>query len=159
MQYGECVHYQHNAIKQIHNMTTINNYLQEETNKLINDCDVFFAFSQSQMKEGIDKLKEKYNSTADNKLKLTDIGSGGFIPSINLDKYIQGHKDIDKQYKKLKKDEKAKNEYILYELHNHEVFYTGNINDFCSTYMSDIPKEEIISVYKSHTKSKCGCNK
>lgn len=142
-------------------MTTINNYLQEETNKLITDCDVFFAFSVSQMQEGIDKLKAtgKYNITADNKLKLTDIGAGGFIPSINLDKYIKGHKDIQKEYKKMKKDEKARKDYILYELHNHEVFYTGDINTFCSTYMSDIPKDEIIRVYKSHSKSTCGCNK
>ncbi len=142
-------------------MTTINNYLQEATNKLITDCDVFFAFSTSQMKEGIDKLKltGKYNISTDNKLKLTDIGSGGFIPSQNVDNYIQGHKDIQKEYKKMKKDEKTLNDYILYELHNHEVFYTGNINDFCSTYMSDIPKEKIINVYKSHSKSTCGCNK
>ena len=137
------------------------NYLQEATNKLINDCDVFFAFSTSQLKEGINKLKlsGKYNITADNKLKLTDIGSGGFIPSINVDKYIQGNKDIQKEYKKMKKDIKATDDYILYELHNHEVFYTGNINDFCSTYMSDIPKEQILSIYKSHNKAKCRCNK
>lgn len=142
-------------------MTTINNYLQDETNKLITDCDVFFAFSTSQMQEGIDKLKlsGKYNITPENKLKLTDIGAGGFIPSVNLDKYIQCHKDIQKEYKKMKKDEKALNDYILYELHNHEVFYTGDINTFSETYMSDVPKEKIISVYKSHTKSKCGCNK
>lgn len=142
-------------------MTTINNYLQEATNKLITDCDVFFAFSQSQLKEGIDKLKAtgKYNITAENKLKLTDIGSGGFMPSVNVDKYIQGNKDIQKEYKRMKKDEKAIKDYILYELHNHEVFYTGDLNTFCSTYMDDVPKEKIISVYKSHAKSACGCNK
>lgn len=140
-------------------MTTIKNFLQEETNKLINECDVFFAFSNSQLKEGIDKLREKYNVTPENKLKLTDIGAGGFIPSINLDKYIKGHKNIDKQYKQLKKDEKARKEYILYELHNHEVFYTGNINTFCEEYMKDIPKEEILAIYKSHNKSACKCNK
>lgn len=111
------------------------------------------------MKEGIDKLKEKYNITPENKLKLADIGSGGFIPSINLEKYIQGHKDIQKEYKKMKKDEKALNDYILYELHNHEVFYTHAIETFCTEYMSDVPREQILSIYKSHNKSKCGCNK
>ena len=142
-------------------MTNIKTYLQESTNKLITECDVFFAFSQSQLKEGIDKLKlsGKYNITAEDKLKLTDIGAGGFIPSVNVEKYIQGNKDINKEYKRMKKDEKARKEYILYELHNHEVFYTGNINTFCEDYMNDIPKEQIINVYKSHAKSVCGCNK
>lgn len=136
---------------------TIKNYLQEETNKLINDCHVFFAFSTAQFKEGIDNLREKGVLLVGE--KVTDIGAGGYIPNKFVDKYIQGHKDIQKEYKKLKKDEKAKNEYILYELHNHEVFYTGDINTFCSTYMTDIPKEQILSVYKSHAKGKCGCNR
>lgn len=138
-------------------MTTINNYLQEATEKHINDCNVFWAFGIEQFKEGINKLKE--SGVLLEGEKVTDIGSGGFMPSKNVQKYIQGNKDIDKEYKKMKKDEKALNDYILYELHNHEVFYTGNINDFCSTYMSDVPKEKIISVYKSHSKSTCGCNK
>lgn len=138
-------------------MTTINNYLQEATNKLITDCDVFFAFSVSQMQEGINKLKEKGILLPGE--KVTDIGAGGYIPSKNVQKYIQGNKDIQKEYKRMKKDEKAKTEYILYELHNHEVFYTGNINTFCSTYMSDIPRDQVLSVYKSHAKSACGCNK
>lgn len=138
-------------------MTTIKTYLQEATNKHLEDCGAFWAFGVGQFKEGIAKLKEK-GILLDGE-KVTDIGAGGFIPSKNVQKYIQGHKDIDKEYKKMKKDEKARKEYILYELHNHEVFYTGNINIFCSTYMSDIPEEEIISVYKSHSKSKCGCNK
>lgn len=138
-------------------MTTIKNYLQEETNKLITDCNVFFAFSTEQFKEGIAKLKEKGILLEGE--KVTDIGAGGFIPSKNVQKYIQGNKDINTEYKKMKKDEKAKKEYILYELHNHEVFYTGDINTFCSTYMSDIPKEQILAVYKSHAKSTCGCNK
>lgn len=138
-------------------MTTINNYLQEETNKLINDCDVFWAFGTEQFKEGIAKLKES-GALLEGE-KVTDIGSGGFMPSKNVKKYIQGHKDIDKEYKRLKKDEKALNDYILYELNNHEVFYTGDIETFCTDYMGDIPKEKIISVYKSHSKSTCGCNK
>lgn len=123
----------------------------------MNDCNVFWAFGTEQFKEGIAKLKES-GALLEGE-KVTDIGAGGFMPSKNVKKYIQGHKDIDAEYKKMKKDEKAKKEYILYELHNHEVFYTGNINDFCSTYMNDIPKEDIISVYKSHAKSVCGCNK
>ena len=138
-------------------MTNINNYLQTATNKHLDDCSAFWAFSTEQFKEGIAKLKE--SGTLLEGEKVTSIGAGGYIPSKNVDRYIQGHKDIDKEYKRMKKDEKAIKDYILYELHNHEVFYTGNINDFCSTYMSDIPKEQIISVYKSHTKSKCGCNK
>lgn len=138
-------------------MTTINTFLTEATNKHINDCNVFFAFGDSQFKEGIQKLKES-GILLDGE-KVTSIGAGGFIPSKNVQKYIQGHKDIQKEYKQMKKDEKALNDYILYELHNHEVFYTGNINEFCFTYMSDVPKEKIISIYKSHTKSKCGCNK
>lgn len=138
-------------------MITINNYLQEATNKLITECDVFFAFSTEQFKEGIANLKEKGVLLEGE--KVTDIGAGGYIPSKNVQKYIQGNKDIQKEYKRMKKDEKAIKDYILYELHNHEVFYTGDINTFCSTYMSDVPREKILSVYKSHTKSKCGCNK
>lgn len=138
-------------------MTTINTYLQEATNKLMDECNVFWAFGTEQFKEGISKLKES-GALLEGE-KVTEIGAGGFMPSKNVKKYVQGHKDIQAEYKRMKKDAKARTDYILYELHNHEVFYTGDVNTFCSTYMADIPKDEIISVYKSHNKSKCGCNK
>lgn len=135
----------------------INNFLREETDKLIKECHMFFAFSHEQLKEGLDNLKA--NGVLLQGEKVTDIGAGGFMPSKFVEKYIQGQKDIDKEYKKLKKDEKAKKEYILYELHNHEVFYTGDLNTFCTYTMTDIPREQIVSVYKSHSKSTCGCYK
>jgi hypothetical protein len=120
----------------------------DDLNKLFEELGVFWAFGNEQFKAGLDKLIET------NKLKpgekIVDIGAGGFMPKNNLDAFIKGNKEITEAYKKAVKEfkEQERVEAILYELNNHEAFYTGDIETTRQALGSSYTKEEILSVYK-----------
>lgn len=92
----------------------------EKLGELCHQVGLFWAFSNEQFEEG------KKSSPIKSGDKYVSIGAGGFLPKSNIDKWIQGMKDIEKWVKDTKKDAK---EVILYELNNYECFYTGDISD------------------------------
>ena len=116
-------------------------------NKTIEDCKVFFAFSNEQFKESIKKLNLAKGE------KVTNIGAGGFAPSDKVDKYIEELKSHEAWYKKelaeLRKDEKNKAKAIEYELSNYECYYTGDIDDVVELFEGVFTREEIQEVYKN----------
>lgn len=93
---------------------------QSKYDALMNECGVFWAFSNEQFAEG-----KKKNPVAKGE-KYASIGAGGFLPSKNVTKFVKGMQEIEKWAKKAKKDA---TEVILYELNNYECFYTGDITD------------------------------
>jgi hypothetical protein len=96
---------------------------QEERKRLESLSDkvgLFWAFSNEQFTEG------KKKNPVDEGEKYTSIGAGGFLPSKNVQKWVDGMKAVEKWAKDAKKDAK---EVILYELNNYECFYTGDIED------------------------------
>jgi len=97
-----------------------NDVVQKKLTKIIDELKVFFAFSESQLNEGLEKNAEK-------KENLTSIGMGGFIPKYNAKKYIKETTKLNewlvKEVKKLNP-----NEVIRYELNNYEAYYTGDIS-------------------------------
>ena len=99
---------------------TVKKQEQEKYTKLMDECGVFWAFSNEQFTEG----KAKH-PVAEGE-KYANIGAGGYMPSKNVDKFTQGMKSIAKWAKQAKKDA---TEVILYELNNYECFYTGDITD------------------------------
>ena len=99
---------------------TVKNQEQEKYTKLMDDCGVFWAFSNEQFAEG-----KKKSPVAEGE-KYASIGAGGYMPSKNVSKFTEGMKDIAAWAKKAKKDA---TEVILYELNNYECFYTGGIED------------------------------
>lgn len=114
---------------------------ETDTNNLFTSLGVFWAFSNEQFKEGLVKLAEGE--------KLADIGAGGFIPKHNVEALIQGMKDIDDTFKNAIKENKARETHILYELNNHEAYYTGSIDDTMRTLGDDYTAQEVIEVFKS----------
>lgn len=84
---------------------------------------IFFAFSNEQMKEGI----EKYGVNENN--KVVNIGAGGFV----LKSRLQEFKDLlarqEKERKELKHDRNKFIDALAYELQNHEYCITGNPDD------------------------------
>ena len=97
-----------------------NKVVQEKLTKIIDDLKVFFAFSDSQFNEGLEKTGEK-------KENIVSMGMGGFLPKENVQKYIEETKALDEwliqEVKKLNP-----NEVISYELNNYESYYTGDIS-------------------------------
>lgn len=110
------------------------------TNKLFTDCGVFWAFSNEQFDQNKTPLKEGE--------KYVDIGAGGFIPKGNIEALTGGMKIIDKTFKAKMADAKMREKHILYELNNHEAYYTGHINDALDALGEDYTSEEVTAVYK-----------
>jgi hypothetical protein len=96
---------------------------------------IFFAFSNEQMKEGV----EKYGVNENN--KIVNIGAGGFV----LKSRLQEFKDLlarhDQERKDLKKNIKELYTALVYELRNHEYCITYNTQDALETL--GLTKEEV----------------
>jgi hypothetical protein len=115
---------------------------EKATNDLFTACGVFWAFSNEQFKDGLAK------TTLAEGEKVVDIGAGGFVPKSNVDKLINGMKEIDDTFKTQIADTKMREKHILYELNNHEAFYTGHISDALGALGEDYTAEEVTEVYK-----------
>lgn len=126
----------------------IKNKKQEDTNKLFETLGVFWAFSNKQFEEGYAKAKL---SMAEGE-KLVDIGAGGYMPKHNVEALKNGMKEIEKTFKASIKEAKAREEHILYELNNHEAFYTCTIEDTKGALGEDYTNEEILAVYNANRK-------
>jgi len=114
----------------------------DDMSALMDQCKVFWAFSNSQFDEGKKKIGLQEGE------RLVDMGVGGFMPVKYKDTFIQGMKDIDVAFKEAMKDEKARKAHILYELNNHEAYYTRNIDSTLDALGEDFTREEVVAVYK-----------
>jgi len=120
---------------------------QTNYNKILEQNQVFWAFSDEQLQKGI----KKYNINKDN--KMVSIGMGGYMP-LKYNKRIQEQmKEEDKRYKKeLKEMREEQDGAILYELNNHECFYTGDIEDVVTLFKGIFTPAKIKKVFLKHQK-------
>jgi hypothetical protein len=119
--------------------TALKKEKQTKFDTLLKDCKVFFAFSNEQFETNKTELKEGE--------KYISIGAGGYMPKSYIQTYLDGSKDIEKWYKKSIKEGKQQDAEILYELNNHECFYTGSIDDIL--YLP-YTREQIMKVYNEN---------
>jgi len=118
---------------------------EKTANQLITDYDVFFAFSDEQLEKGMAKIGIK------NQTELTSIGMGGFIPKTKVDTYLRATDEAYNSYKKeLKQAKEVKEQAILYELNNHECFYSEELDPVIDFFKDIYTKKEIIAVYKKN---------
>ncbi len=113
---------------------------QADYNALFTNCGVFWAFSNKQFEENKTPLQEGE--------KYVSIGGGGYIPKHNVEALIAGAKEIDETFKAQIAENKAREQHILYELNNHEAYYTGTINSTLDALGDDYTAEEVQAVYK-----------
>ena len=121
--------------------TVLKDQYQVKLSELSKQVGLFWAFNENQFNEG-----KKENPTTG---KYTSIGMGGYLPSSNVNEYLKGLKTLDKWYKEAIKQVKA-NEAILYELNNHECFYTGDITDALDVLSDSYTKEQVQKVYSDN---------
>ena len=122
---------------------------QEAYNKIMDDSGVFWAFSNEQFAEGLEKLKTSGQLLPGD--KLARVTGGGLVPSKNADKMMELLKQADKtQKQKLKQAKQAKNEAILYELQNHECFYTGDYSPVIDIFKGIYTPADIKKVYQAN---------
>ena len=115
---------------------------EKKYTQLLNDCKVFWAFSNEQFAENKTELNEGE--------KYVSMGAGGYMPKSFVQSYLDGSKAIDKWYKAAVKDSKTKEAQILYALRNHECFYTGDWTDAFYTLGDAASNEEVKEVYLKH---------
>jgi hypothetical protein len=98
-------------------------YQEREQTKLFNKYGVFFAFSNEQFKEGVDKV----GASPEN--KVVSLGAGMYCLSKNKEELLKGMKAITKN--KVAKDIKDNgiDNIIVRELYNYETFISYNFDD------------------------------
>ena len=90
---------------------------EQEQTKLFEKFGVFFAFNTEQFKEGAKGEKH-----------FSYIGLGTYLPTKNVKSFLKEYRSLQSWLElavKYTDPEKT----ILYELQNHEAFYTGEIYD------------------------------
>lgn len=122
-------------------MKTYTEIREESSRKLdalIKEVGMFFAFSQKQFNEGKTPLSEGD--------KYVSIGAGGYMPKSNVQKFLKGQYEIATwEQLEIKKARRLKEDHIIYELNNHECFYTNDIDD--AVRVLPYPRKDIIKVY------------
>jgi hypothetical protein len=125
-------------------MTTIKQQHQQKVDALLTDCNVFWAFSNEQFDQNKVSLNEGD--------KYVSIGAGGYMPKSNVDKWQNGWKEIKIWYKQAGKDKKAREAHIIYELNNHEAFYTYDLEDTLNALGGDYTIEEVRNAFNKELK-------
>lgn len=113
-------------------------------NQLINDCKMFFAFSNEQFNENKTELKEGE--------KYVSIGGGCYMPKSFVNNWIEGSENITSWYNSEVKKSKNEESEILYQLRNYECFYTYEVDDAYEVLKDRYTLEEVWSVFNKHKK-------
>lgn len=121
------------------NIIQIKEEKQIRLTKLINDCSIFFAFTKKQFEENKTPLEEGE--------KYMELGSGTYIPKSKFKNYLTGIKALKKWFSEEVETNQARRQHIMYELSNHEVYYTNDISDALAALGGDYTKEEVRAVY------------
>jgi hypothetical protein len=100
-------------------ISELQNIRQSKNSELFEKVGLFFAFSNEQFAKNKTPLKEGD--------KYVSIGAGGYLPKSNIGDFRNGLKEIEKWYRGEIKQNKSEKDEIIYELYNHECFYTGDI--------------------------------
>lgn len=118
---------------------------QAKATELFRQYGVFWAFSDQQFQEGLQKT---HSQVAD----IVAIGAGGYVKKQNAHAYHQAmSKLIDTQIKA--ELATGRENVILYQLHNHEAFWCDDgLHSALSILVKDynISKEEVMNVYHKH---------
>lgn len=123
---------------------------QAKYDALIEQAHVFWAFSNEQFAEG------KAKHPVDDGSKYVSIGMGGYLPGQYKQVWIDGIDAITAWEKQanaeLKANRAEEEKAILYELNNHEAFYSGEIDDVVGLFEGVYTREQIRKVYKKYAK-------
>jgi len=122
------------------NLHEIKKQREDKQTVLFNECGLFWAFSDQQFAENKTPLQEGE--------KYVSIGMGGYLPKGKVDAFSAGMKEINAWYKKEVADNKdLRRKEIIYELGNHEAWYTGDIEDTLAALGSDYTAKEVWKVF------------
>lgn len=126
----------------------INKEFHDKLSTLLETNKAFWAFSDSQLQEGMDK----YGIV--NKSELISFRGGMIAPKVNIKAISLGITGLEAKRKQAIKERADIKKIILYELNNYECFYTGDIEDALPALTAlDITRDQVMEVFK-HPKAK-----
>lgn len=128
-------------------------YAEDKAHQIMKDNRLIFAFNKQQLEEGMQEIS--FNKETE---KLSSLGAGAYIPSDNVKKYLD---EMDTLYLEQKAlvltSEKIRDEFITYELANHEAYYCAdsyhNAVQHILDYDYGVTMEEIKKVYNREEKN------
>jgi outer membrane phospholipase A len=121
------------------NLHEIKQQKEDKVSALIKEAGMFFAFSNQQFDENKTPKAEGE--------KYVHLFAGAYLPKSKLNVYLDGMDAINKWFKEAIKDSKLRREHIIYELSNHEAWYTGDIEDTLAALGSDYTAKEVWKVF------------
>lgn len=122
-------------------LTDVKAVKKNKIDNLLKECGFFAAFTQAQFEEGKTPLAD-----GDEYVRF---GSGCFMPKSNLSKFETTFDEINREYENSVDAENLHDDEILYELENHECFYTGDLSPVINLFVGRYTKDQIIDVYRS----------
>lgn len=115
---------------------------ETKVSELMKSCSLFWAFSNEQFAANKTPLQEGE--------KYVHIGAGGYLPKGQVDNFLNGMEAINKAYKaEVNANKQTRIDNISYELHNHEAFYTGTIEDTLEALGGDYKPAEVWKVFRA----------
>ena len=123
-------------------LATIRKDFEGKRTELFNSCGLFFAFSNVQFAENKTALAEGD--------KYVSIGAGGYLPKSRVSALTEGMETLRRaEAKAIKANKDLVKARILYELNNHECFYTGDVSDAFEA-LAGYDKKLIYKVYEEN---------
>ena len=99
--------------------------MKERHQKMIDNLDLKFAFSDEQFEKAMQEL----GLTKDDTDKIVGIGAGGFCLKETADKLIEYYKQFDEELTKAFNNDEFLIDAFEYELGNHEYIISYDIDD------------------------------
>ena len=126
------------------NLQDLKKAKEQRVSNLIDECSMFFAFSDEQFIANKTPLPDGE--------KYVALGAGAYMPKSKVQIYIDGMEKIELWYKQNLKVNALRKKEIAYQLNNYECYYTGDITDALNALGSDYTKEEVLKVYRANFK-------
>ncbi|MBB0995730.1 hypothetical protein G6024_01155 [Dietzia maris] len=134
-------------------MKYLQDYIQDEQSKLLEDLGAFFAFNREQFEEGAAKVQAKKPEGT----KWASVGMGMFMPSVNVEEFKRRHSELVAAGMRQDLEKNGRRGVILRELNNYECFYSGDMTPAIEA-LEDygITADEVRAVYRSPKAVKVG---
>jgi len=123
------------------NLHEIKQQKEDKVSTLIKESGMFFAFSNQQFEENKTPKAEGE--------KYVHLFAGAYLPKSKLNVYLDGMDAINKWFKEAIKDSKLRREHIIYELSNHEAWYSGDVEDTLNALGPDYTYGEVKTIFNA----------
>ena len=128
-------------------MQTYNDIKQANQERVNNFEGLFFAFSNTQLGEGL----AKFGLTMEDTNQIVSIGAGGYLLKTRVKAFTEMMGQNERDLKNLRKEKKLLLDALVYELRNHEYCITGDMTDALAALglkFEDVPSDILKKAHK-----------